>query len=100
VVIAKIKSNGKISPLLITITIMPLPKYTLTYNEDKDTWDLENDKTDKVVKRFDTKEDATAGGALKKAIGGEGSVKIQKANGKFQEERTFPKSEDPKKSKG
>lgn len=77
-----------------------LPKFTLTYNEKKETWDLENDKTNKVIKKFDTKEEATAGGVLKKAIGGEGSVKIQKMNGKFEEERTFPKSEDPTSSKG
>lgn len=78
-----------------------LPKYTLEYNEEKKSWDLEKDSTNRVVKRFDTKEDATAGGVLRKAVGQEGgSVKIQKENGKFQEERTFPKSKDPKKSKG
>lgn len=78
-----------------------LPKFTLDYNEKKDRWELENDKTDKVVKTFKTKEDATAGGALKKAIGEDGgSVKIQKMDGKFQEERTYPKSADPSESKG
>lgn len=78
-----------------------LPKYTLDYNERKDHWDLENDKTNRVVKTFATKEDATAGGVLKKAVGPEGgSVKIQKENGRFQEERTYPKSADPTKSKG
>ncbi len=77
-----------------------LPKFTLDYNEKKDKWELTNDKTNKVVKSFETKGEATAGGVLKKAIGGEGSVKIQKVNGKFQEERTFPKSEDPEQSKG
>lgn len=78
-----------------------LPKYTLEYNERKDRWDLGSDKTDRVVKSFETKEDATAGGMLKKAIGTDGgSVKIQKENGRFQEERTYPKSADPTKSKG
>lgn len=78
-----------------------LPKFTLTYNEKKERWDLENDKTDKVVKSFDTKAEATVGGALSKAIGKEGgSVKIQKENGRFQEERTFPRAADPKESKG
>lgn len=77
-----------------------LPKFTLVFNEKKDTWDLEKDKTGQVVKRFDTKEDATAGGVLKRAIGGEGSVKIQKMNGKIEEERTFPKGEDPTQSPG
>ena len=78
-----------------------LPKFTLTKNEDKDRWDLVNDKTDRTVKTFETKADATAGGALKKAVGSEGgSVKIQKENGRFQEERTFPRSADPRRSEG
>lgn len=77
-----------------------LPKYTLSHNDKKGSWDLTNDKTDGVVKRFDTKAEATEGGALRKAIGGQGSVKIQKADGRFQEERTFPRSADPKRSKG
>ena len=78
-----------------------LPKYTLEYNEKKDKWDLEKDKTQRVVKSFSTKEKATQGGVLKKAVGSEGgSVKIQKENGRFQEERTFPRSKDPRKSKG
>ena len=77
-----------------------LTKFTLDFNEKKDRWDLTNDKTDKVVKTFSAKTDATARGILKMATGGNSSVKIQKENGKFQEERTFPKSADPKKSKG
>lgn len=78
-----------------------LPKFTLEFNEKKAKWVLENDKTDKVVKSFDTKEEATRRGALKKALGkGGGSVKIQKVKGGIQEERTYPKSADPKKSPG
>ena len=77
-----------------------LPKFTLTHNDKKSGWDLKQDKSEKVIKHFETKEDATTGGILKKAIGGEGSVKIEKINGGYQEERTFPRSEDPKKSKG
>jgi hypothetical protein len=78
-----------------------LPKYTLTHNEKKDRWDLTNDATDKTVKSFDNKADATAGGVLEKAVGkAGGSVKIQKVDGKFQEERTYPGSADPKTSKG
>jgi hypothetical protein len=49
-----------------------------------------------VVKRFDTKGGAIEGGVLKRAVGPDGgSVKIQKANGRFQEERTYPRSRDP-----
>jgi hypothetical protein len=77
-----------------------LPKFTLTKNDQKDRWDLEQDKTGKVVKSWDTKAEATKGGVLERAIGGEGSVKIQKENGRIQEERTFPRSEDPRKSPG
>jgi hypothetical protein len=48
-----------------------------------------------------TKEDATKRGALKRAVGESGrSVKIHKENGRFQEERTYPRNRDPRKSKG
>jgi hypothetical protein len=78
-----------------------LPKFTLSYNEKKEDWDLRNDKTDRLLKSFDTKEDATKGGVLEKTLGTNGgSVKIQKADGKIQEERTFPGSKDPESSKG
>jgi hypothetical protein len=78
-----------------------LPKFTLSHNKKKDTWDLKNDKTDKVVESFDTKSEATEGGVLRKAVGEDGgSVKIQKENGRFQEERTYPDGADPKESKG
>ena len=78
-----------------------LPKFTLDYNEKKDRWDLTNDKTDRTVKTFSTKERATKGGVLERAVGENGgSVKIQKENGRFQEERTYPRSKDPSSSKG
>jgi len=78
-----------------------LPKLTLSHDEKKDDWVLKQDKTGKTVKRFEDKADATKGGVLKKASGKDGaSVKIQKKDGKFQEERTYPKSKDPKGSKG
>lgn len=78
-----------------------LPKFTLEYNERKEKWALENDTTDKTIKTFATKEEATAGGVLKRVLGEDGgSVKIQKLNGRFQEERTFPPSKDPRESSG
>lgn len=76
-----------------------LPKFTLSYNKKNDNWDLTNQKKE-VVKSFENKSDATAGGQLEKAIGGAGSVRIKKMDGEYQEERTFPRSADPKKSKG
>lgn len=78
-----------------------LPKFTLEFDERKDKWALENDATNHVIKTWQTKEQATKGGVLEKALGENGgSVKIQKVNGRFQEERTFPPSADPKESKG
>lgn len=76
-----------------------LPKFTLS--KKGDDWALKKDATNRTVKTFDTKADATARGALKKAMGPEGgSVRIEKERGGYQEERTFPKSRDPKKSPG
>ena len=78
-----------------------LRKYTLTYDERADRWPLIDDKTNRRVRTFDTKLDAVAGGALRRAVGAEGgSVKIQKRNGRFQEERTYPRTKDPRKSRG
>jgi len=78
-----------------------LLKYTLSFNDKKEKWDLKKDDTSRVVKSFETKDEATAGGVLKKTVGNEGgSVKIQKVNGRFEEERTYPRSKDPRKSKG
>ncbi|MCC9598003.1 MULTISPECIES: DUF2188 domain-containing protein [unclassified Rubrivivax] len=78
-----------------------LPKYTLDYDNKKEDWRLTNDATNKVVKRFETKDDATSRGALERALGTDGgSVKIKRMDGHYQEERTFPRSADPKKSPG
>lgn len=78
-----------------------LPKYTLEKDERKDKWVLEQDKTGRQVKQFSTKAEATKGGVLERAVGPEGgSVKIQKENGRYQEERTYPRSRDPRRSKG
>ncbi|MBW4618198.1 MAG: DUF2188 domain-containing protein [Cyanosarcina radialis HA8281-LM2] len=78
-----------------------LTKYTLSYDDRKETWTLTNDKTDRTVKTFDTKAEAIQGGVLEQAVGKEGgSVKIQKLDGKYQEERTYPRSKDPTSSKG
>lgn len=76
-----------------------LPKYTLDFNEQKKTWDLEKDRSDEVLKSFRTKEKALGG--LRKAVGDEGgSVKIQKKTGRIQEERTYPRKKDPRSSPG
>jgi hypothetical protein len=77
-----------------------LPRFTLEYHEKQEKWALENN-AGRTVKLFETKADATAGGVLEKAVGANGgTVRIQKQNGVFQEERTFPRSADPRKSPG
>lgn len=78
-----------------------LRKYTLSYDQKKKDWVLKEDGASRAKKRFDTKAKATSGGALASALGAEGgSVKIQKTDGKLQEERTFPRSKDPQRSPG
>lgn len=78
-----------------------LPKYTLNYDDGKRKWVLKEDRTTRVVKSFKIKEDATADGVLKKALGQEGgSVKIKTIKERYQEERTFPRTKDPRTSKG
>ena len=78
-----------------------LAKFTLAFDEKKDKWTLRNDRTNRVEQSFGTKGRAMSGGVLKRAVGrAGGSVKIQKENGRFQEERTYPGKRDPRKSKG
>lgn len=78
-----------------------LPKFTLQPNKTSGRWDLVDDATGKPVRSFDTKAEATAGGVLERSIGAKGgSVKIRKTDGRFEEERTFPRSADPRGSKG
>lgn len=77
-----------------------LPVYYLNHNKKADNWKLET-KSGQAIKDFENKADATKGGALSKAIGPQGgSVKIRTMDGRIQEERTFPRSADPKKSPG
>lgn len=77
-----------------------LPKYDLSKRDDG-KWALEPEGGGRAKKLFDRKSDATAGGVLSDALGaGGGSVRIRKENGQYQEERTFPRSKDPKSSPG
>ena len=78
-----------------------LPKLTLSHDPKKEDWVLKDDNTDRTVRRFETKDQATQGGALAGALGKNGgSVKIKKLDGTYQEERTFPRTADPRGSKG
>jgi Uncharacterized protein conserved in bacteria (DUF2188) len=77
-----------------------LRKFTLSQNASG-RWPLTNDSSNRVVHIFKTKQNATKGGVMKKLLSKEGgSVKIQKENGRIQEERTYPGSKDPRSSKG
>ena len=77
-----------------------LPWFNLVHDQQQDDWALRNE-LGRTVRRFETKEDATAGGVLKDVLGGAGgSVRIHKETGAFQEERSFPRRRDPKASPG
>ena len=74
-----------------------LPKYTLTHNEKKERWDLDQ-RSDRSREGQLRQEGRSASGRGTESELGKagGSVKIQKANGRYQEERTYPGSADRK----
>ena len=65
-----------------------------------DAWKLTDQITKRTIRVFDTKEEAVPSSAdiLKKR--GDSSLKIHKANGDYQEERTYPRSADPRRTPG
>lgn len=66
-------------------------KYTVKFDSSKNKWILKHEFSEKVLRTFDTKEDATRAGVLPKTIGRQGgSVRILRSNGTFEEERVFP----------
>jgi hypothetical protein len=73
-----------------------LPRYSLSHDDNKKKWILKAEGSGQVVKSFKSKAAATKGGVLEKAVGGRGSVRIRKRDGKIQEERTYPRSADPR----
>ncbi len=78
-----------------------LPKFELLHDKDKGDWFLREEGASRAKRRFENKSDATKGGVLEDALGKSGgSVKIKKMDGTFQEERTYPQSADPTRSKG
>lgn len=78
-----------------------MKKFHLT--KDNDQWKLTKEGGERATKTFGgkTKEEATRESAeyLKK-LEDAASLKIHKLNGQFEEERTYPRSADPKKSEG
>ncbi|ABR60159.1 DUF2188 domain-containing protein [Sinorhizobium medicae] len=78
---------------------MSLDKYTLRKDGKTDKWRLERESSDRAKATFETKDQALK--ELRDAVGPSGgSVRIRKVDNTIQEERTYPKSKDPKKSKG
>lgn len=78
---------------------MSLDKYTLHKDEATDKWRLEREGSDRAKRVFDTKDKALKD--LRTAVGpGGGSVRIRKVDNTIQEERTYPRAKDPKKSPG
>lgn len=78
-----------------------MDKFTLHKDQKSDKWRLEKECSDRAIKLFNRKADATKGGALADAIGkGGGSVRIRKVDNTIQEERTIKPAKDPRKSKG
>ena len=66
-------------------------RYSLRFDSEREKWILKNDVTEKIVKVFATKEDATRAGALRKVLGRQGgTVLVRKINGVLEEERAFP----------
>jgi hypothetical protein len=74
-----------------------MDNYHLTKKGDE--WRLAKENAERATKTFETKEEAMDYSKdFMKDHGG--SLKIHKGNGQFQEERTYPRSSDPKTSKG
>ena len=78
---------------------MALNKYTLHKDQKSDKWRLEKEGSNRAKRTFDTKDDALKN--LRGVVGSDGgSVRIRKVDNTIQEERTYPRSKDPKRSPG
>ena len=77
-----------------------LHRYTLKYNKENGGWDLK-DQIGQIITSFPRKTDALAGGRLEELFGQKaGTVCIHRKDGKFAEERTYPRSRDSRSSPG
>lgn len=78
---------------------MTLDKYTLHKDRDSEKWRLEKEGANRAKQTFGTKDEALKG--LRDAVGPNGgSVRIRKVDNTIQEERTYPRSKDPRRTKG
>ena len=77
-----------------------LHRFTLKKNKQLGGWALIAQSGD-IVRIFGTKTEALAHGELEKAVGKQGgTVRIHRQDGQFAEERTYPRSRDPRSSPG
>jgi hypothetical protein len=74
-----------------------MDNYHVTKEGDK--WKLTKEGNDRASKTAETKQEIIQK-TREYMQTREGSVKIHKETGGFQEERTYPRSKDPRKSKG
>lgn len=74
-----------------------MDNYHLT--ERDGTWRLRKENADRAALTFDNKQSAVAGSTEYMRNHG-GSLKIHRGDGVIQEERTYPRSADPRKTKG
>lgn len=74
-----------------------MENYHITKNGEK--WTLKKEGNQKASKTADTKQEIIK--EMQKFMDDKtGSVKIHKTDGKIQEERTYQRKDDPRKSKG
>lgn len=74
-----------------------MDNYHLTH--DDDGWKLKREGAERATKRFDTKEEGMDF-SKKFMRKHSGSLKIHKKDGEIQEERTYPRSADPRRTPG
>jgi hypothetical protein len=83
------------------LMVKKLRRLEVSYNKKDEKWGLKDLDKNRTIAQTNTKAELIEGGALKNFVGtAGGSVRIKKLDNEIQEERTYPKAADPKKSKG
>lgn len=94
---AHVKEARGEASVVLRLKIMSLDKYNLVHQDDE--WKLEKHGQERAIKNFEKKEDAMEF-STDYVKNHTGSLRIHKENGEFQEERTYPRSADPRSSPG
>jgi len=78
---------------------MTVEQYSLHKDAKSNKWRLELEGSNRAKATYDTKEEALR--SLKADIGvNGGSVRIRKSDNTIQEERTYPRAKDPRRTPG